>query len=190
MRQVQSVQRMVNGTTTRYLITIQLNNLGSVVITNTIFYQYLLQFDANGSYSFVQSAYSGLNAPNFTPLCLEELKRDENIKNIARFLLSQQFPMLSSSSKVLAVFRDIPYYQIIFKGAGNTKLTFVILYGFNGSVQVMSATSRQVSPQQTNTQTGSQTTNNGQTVSSTTSTKTSQSGQTQTASQSCNNQSI
>lgn len=76
-------------------------------------------------------------------LSIDEVKKDENIKIIARYLLSQQFPMLSSSSQVLAVFRDIPYYQIIFQGTANYQLTFVILYGFNGEVQIMNATSKQ-----------------------------------------------
>jgi hypothetical protein len=180
MRQVQSVQKMGNGSNTQYLITLQLNNLGSLTISKTIFYQYVLLMSSTGSFSIQQAAYNGLSTPDFVALSIDEVKRDENIKTIARYLLSQQFPMLSSSSQVLAVFRDIPYYQIVFQGTANNQLTFVILYGFNGAVQIMSATSRQTATsQQTSTQTATKTSSNGQA-----STATAQSGQSSQASSS------
>jgi len=47
-----------------------LNNLGSVVISSAIFYQYVLQIDENGNYSVVQSSYTGLNSPDFVSLSL------------------------------------------------------------------------------------------------------------------------
>lgn len=52
--------------------------------------------------------------------------------------------MLTTNSRVLAVYRDVPYYQLIFQGPGETQITSVILYNFNGSIEVMSATSKQV----------------------------------------------
>lgn len=52
--------------------------------------------------------------------------------------------MLSTDSKVLAVYRDIPYYQLVFQGPGITQITFVILFNLNKTVSVMSATSKQV----------------------------------------------
>lgn len=71
MKQVQSVQRMMNGSSTLYLITIQLDTLGSVSISNTVFYQYVLQASQNGSFSIQQAAYNGLGTPNFVALSID-----------------------------------------------------------------------------------------------------------------------
>lgn len=61
--------------------------------------------------------------------------------------------MLGSDSRVLAVYRDIPYYRIIFQGPSNIQLNYVIIYNFNGTVQVLSATSAQDQSQQSQVQT-------------------------------------
>jgi hypothetical protein len=189
MSQVQSVQKLANASSASYLITILLSNLGSVAITSkSIFYQYTLQLDATGAFSVQQVSYANLSPPNFAALTIDEVKKDENIKIIARYLLSQQFPMLSSSSQVLAVYRDIPYYQLVFQGTDSMQLTFVILYGYNGSVSVMSATSKQVAPQQTYAQAAAQAAANGQT-SLTIQTQTGQATQAQTQTVSATTQS-
>lgn len=119
MSQVQSVEKSVSESTTFYRISILLASLGQLdVSTSTIFYQYIIQLSPSGQYSVSNASYISLNPPNFKILNLEEVKSDANIKLIARFLLSQKFPMLSTNSRVLAVYRDVPYYQLIFQGPG------------------------------------------------------------------------
>ena len=150
--QVQSVEKSVSGNITFYRISILLAALGQLDISSsTIFYQYILQLSPSGNYTVSNASYISLNPPTFKILNLEEVKSDANIKLIARFLLSRKFPMLTTNSRVLAVYRDVPYYQLIFQGPGETQITFVILYNFNGSIEVMSATSRQVPAAQSNT---------------------------------------
>jgi hypothetical protein len=144
MGQIQSAQKYVNGSTINYRIIILVNSLGQVSINKSLFYQFIIQLSSSGIYSVLNTSYTSLNPPSFAILSLDEVKSDGNIKLIARYLLSQQFAMLSTDSKVLAVYRDIPYYQIVFQGPGSTQINFIILYNFNGTIAVMSATQRQV----------------------------------------------
>lgn len=51
IKQVKSVQKMMNGSDTLYKVTIQLDTLGSVSISKAIFYQYVVQVSQDGNFT-------------------------------------------------------------------------------------------------------------------------------------------
>jgi len=117
MSQVQSVQKLTNGNTIQYRISVLLNKLGQYQLSNkNLFYQYLINFvPSTLNYSIASATYVNLDSPSFlTPLSVDDIRLDSNIRDIARFLLAQQFPLLTADAKVISVFRDAPYYKLVF----------------------------------------------------------------------------
>lgn len=100
---------------------------------------------ATSTFSIVNATYVNLDSPSFDQqLTFDDIKADNNIREIARFLLTQQYPMLGPASRVLAVFRDVPYYKLVFEASGNNEITFMILFNLNGNtVSILSLTTQQ-----------------------------------------------
>lgn len=82
-------------------------------------------------------SYTSLPTPTFTLLTIDEIKTDDNIVHIAKYLLEQRYPKLSPTSRVITVHRDIPYYQLTFLAANNIQMSFLILLNIDGIVNVM-----------------------------------------------------
>jgi hypothetical protein len=125
MSQVQSVQKMSNGSSILYKISVKLLSVGQLELKEkTIFYQYMLSFSpATSTFSIVNATYVNLDSPTFDQqLTFDDIK----------------------AGRVLAVFRDIPYYKLIFEASGSNEITFIILFNLNGNtVSILSLTTQQ-----------------------------------------------
>ncbi len=106
----------------------QLPNTSGISNTNNLFYSFVVMQDSNNKFTLNNAKYVYLNSPNFVQLTIADIQKDINIQNIARYLLLQNYSMLSPSSKVIYVARDFPYYKIIFDGYQHIQITIIATF--------------------------------------------------------------
>lgn len=107
---------------------------------------------------------------------MQDIAGDSNIRNIAQYLLQQEYATMRADSQVIQIERDFPYYKFVFLSGERNYITIIVLYDLvRTNVQVMSVTSRQQSQQsiqyQQNTTSGGSLTAAQQVITSSSSTQ-------------------
>lgn len=86
---------------------------------------------------------------------MQDISEDKNIRNIAQYLLQQEYSTMREDSRVIQIERDFPYYRFVFLSGERSYITIIVLYDLvSNKVQVMSVTSKQIANQEQETQPG------------------------------------
>jgi len=61
---------------------------------------------------------------------MEAVTQDVYIRDIAQYLLQQNYTMLGADSRVVRIERDFPYYQFGFNDGSNELIKALVVYNY------------------------------------------------------------